>query len=139
MFEKVDHSKFFRAAFGGAGGPTLECHCGKYHVAMESDWFVRYGDEDAEAEMKGLLAREKDGDENLVLHYDCDDIRFITVNGKDYVDVCDCEGWKPYMKFIVQERINIYYFLHDSVDNFIKEAKWESDRAIIMEKLTNVF
>ena len=50
-------------------------------------------------------------DDMLVVYYEYDSVSQLEIDNKIFVDGCECEGWKPYMKFILTHRTQIRDFL----------------------------
>ena len=117
----------FIDTFTSGAGSVEDCHCGKEHVAIDSDLFTP--EEEYVETIKDFTEREAAGDD-IMLHYNCDYIETISVNGLHFIEGCECEGWKPYMNFMINERRNIRSFL-------IKMAE-EMRRAYDQEKILEI-
>ena len=129
----LDLDNAFQECFSTSAGPVLECHCGREHVCITSNYF----DENEPGDVEMIADYEKRAltDENLILHYEFDTIGEVCVAGKIYAEDCECEGWRPYMNFIISERKNIKEFLitmaekatialeHEKTFNILKDKK----------------
>lgn len=102
--------KQFLNTFCDGGATSACCSCGKEHIAMLAfdSWDdVEPGEVDA---IKLDLEERAEKDKNTILH-DVESIDLITLGGNMFVASCDCEGWKPYMDFMVNQRKDIAFFL----------------------------
>ena len=109
---EIDVDDDFMDIFTSGGATELTCNCGQRHIAIEQyySW-----DEEYEGEVDEIIASLKEEEENdidLTLHYDCDTMSMIEIAGcPSFVAGCKCEGWKPYMNWIVRQRRDIARFL----------------------------
>ena len=103
----LDLETDFLESFLTGGGAVQECDCGREHVAINSDYFDYPEDECTVFDYK----HRAETDEMLVLHDDFDYIGCIEIDRKVWADCCECRGWEPYMKFIINHRHSIRDFL----------------------------
>ena len=106
---EIDMDDAFMSTFCDAGAVEAYCNCGRTHMAMLS-----YGDMTVDQSVKKIyddLEIEAEKNNMLVLHYDHDCMDIITLADKVFVAGCECEGWKPYMNFIIDQRLEIAEFL----------------------------
>ena len=109
-FEIEVEDQFLRTFLSG-GATSASCNCGKEHIAMLAfDYWddVEPGEVDA---IKLDLAKRAEKDKDTVLHYENESIDLIELGGNMFVADCECEGWKPYMNFMVEGRKDIAIFL----------------------------
>lgn len=122
---ELDVDYKFIQRFCDAGQSEVMCHCNRNHIAIPS----YYGwSEEYEGEVDEIIASiEEDAkkDESIILHYDVDSIDIITLAGLPFVLGCDCEGWKPYMEFMVNQRKQIAEFLIDVDKEFKRLQSYE--------------
>ena len=102
-----------RFVMGGTFNPT--CDCGREHVAMISfdDWEFGPGEQDAD-ELRADYEEMAKKDSTLVLNYEFDGFDLIELGKRVFVYGCECEGWRPYMNFIIEQRKQIAEFLVDT-------------------------
>jgi len=78
-------------------------------IQME-DWEF-YDDEQSLEMLQASYVEMAALDDNLILDYDNHGFSMIEVAGFYFVDGCECEGWRPYMDFLFEERKYIAQFL----------------------------
>ena len=98
----------FQQCFTRAGSPTVDCHCGREHVCINSYAFSEAWED--QKIVKEYIERDKT-DENLILNGIEDTLCVVEVNGLIFAEDCECKGWEPYMKFILRDRTQIRDFL----------------------------
>lgn len=108
---EIDMDDDFMRIFCNAGATEAYCNCGRTHMAMLSydNW-----DDEPPGVVEDIIQsfeREAKLDNNLVLDYENDSMSLMEVGNKVFVAGCECEGWKPYMNFIVEQRKEIADFL----------------------------
>lgn len=106
-FLDLDVADTFQECFSYYSASVVECECGREHVCINSYYWE--DDEDHEA-VKAYRERALT-DENLVINEEYDTIREVHIAGKKFAEDCQCEGWKPYMEFIINNRKEIKQFL----------------------------
>jgi len=122
----------FQECFTRFGSHLSECDCGKEHFCIDGYGFDDYSTE----EMQNIIERAKT-DENMVMHREFDHVSVLELAGRRYVVGCDCEGWRPYMEFILRHRVHIKDFLitvadkaeialeHEKTFNILKDKKFK--------------
>lgn len=105
--DEINFEDEFIDTFTLTGGGVEECHCGKTHVAIESDYLL---DLDEGNEMRDDFIKRAKTDENLELHYGVEAVYMVVINN-EYVAECDCRGWEPYMKLFLNNKSIIAEFL----------------------------
>jgi hypothetical protein len=122
---ELDLDNIFQDCFTTSAGPVVECNCGREHVCITSDYF-----ENDDKEMIANYYERAKTDKNLILNMEYDTIAQVEVGGKQFVEDCECEGWKPFMQFIISERKNI--------KNFLIRLSQKAQQALEHEKVFNV-
>jgi len=105
----IDLDNDFSNCFTSSAGPVTDCHCGREHVCINSNYFDAQSEEDAD--MLNDYITRAETDKNLILDYEYDSQTLIEVDQKYFVYGCECEGWRPYMNFIMDHRRQIRDFL----------------------------
>ena len=72
-----------------------------------------YFDEEDEDDMAIVETYKKraETEDKLIINYEYDAVSQIEIDNKIFVADCECEGWAPYMNFIVHHRRQIRDFL----------------------------
>ena len=131
---EIDIEDDFLEIFTSGGATELTCKCGQRHIAIEQyySW-----DEDHEGQIDEIVASLKEEEENdidLTLHYDCDSMAMIEFHdGPSFVAGCKCEGWRPYMNWIIHQRRDIARFLI-ATSREIKRVQRYEDVMDVLEK-----
>jgi len=116
----------FIEQFTSGGSSEVLCQCGRNHVAMRA-WDGWDNDDDFDiAEAKLQYEEQAEKDDMLILNYEYDSIGVMEVGGVIFVPECECEGWKPYMKFMVDNRRDIAEFLLNVSEEIKKLQKYEN-------------
>lgn len=98
-------SNEFLGVLRGGGGPVIECHCGRVHVAIESRYLT-------ENEKEDYRAQHQRDPEAFVLCDGVDGISYKSLyNLQPYVHDCVCNAYAPYEAFIWSEREVIHSFM----------------------------
>jgi len=130
----LDLDAEFKECFTRFGSPVIECNCGREHVCINSYYFKN--DDDDVQMAKDYRERAKT-DEKIVLNEIDDDQSVYIFNHVRFAEDCECEGWKPYMSFILNERTHIRDFLikvadkaeialeHEQTFNILKDKKFK--------------
>ena len=128
----IDLDDDFSRSFTSSAGAVTDCHCGREHVCINSNYFDPEDEHDA-----GMIAdyhTRDETDENLVLDYEYDSQTLLMVGDKWFVYGCECEGWKPYMNFIIQHRRQIRDFLVMISDRAEQALEHEKSYNILKNK-----
>ena len=125
----IDLKEDFLESFTSAGTPVVECDCGREHVCINSDYFksdfeINYEEYEADYREKART------NEKVILCEEYDSIRVIEINGRYFAEDCECQGWKPYMNFILQYR--------SQIKEFLIRTSAQANRALEHEKTFNV-
>lgn len=133
----LELDEIFWSAFLSGGGFSMDCHCGKNHIAIETidEWDEWDADPHGVVDMKLSYQEMAKNDDNLILHYDCDSIHYITLANRHFVYDCDCEGWKPYMDFLFSQRKEIAHFLLGAQ----KELRRLNDQADLIDMVAKEY
>lgn len=124
----------FQSCFLTSGGAVTECECGREHVAIDSCYL---DDEEGQEMIKDFRERAKT-DKNFILHDGVDSIGQIEVAGHYFAEDCECEGWKPYMNFILNNRREIKRFLIQVSDAAQIALEHEKTFNVLKDKKLNV-
>lgn len=130
---ELELDEVFQDCFIRGAGPVIECECGREHVAINSEYF--------DAEDEGMVAEyieRAETNDKLVLHYDCDAIGQISLAGRMWAETCECNGWKPYMEFIVSNRSQIKDFLIQIADKAQIALEHEKTFNVLKDKKNDV-
>ena len=112
--------------FTSGGSSEVRCQCGRNHVAMRA-WDGWDHDDDFDIdEARQVYEERAEEDDMLVLEYDYDSIAVMEVGGAIFVPECECEGWKQYMKFMVDNRKDIAEFLLNVSKEIRRIQRYES-------------
>lgn len=133
---EIDMDDDFMRTFSNAGATEAYCSCGRTHYAMLSydDWNDSYfSDEMSSSNIIANLEAEAEKNDLMVLDYESDAVDLMTVGNKIFVAGCECEGWKPYMNFIVEQRKEIAKFLIETSKE-IKRIQSYEEVMDILEK-----
>lgn len=104
----LDLDEEFQSIFTNWGTHIGECNCGRTHVCIDSYAFNQ--DEEHEKIKEDMIKLSKE-DNKVILHHGYDHVSVMEIAGRHFVEDCECEGWRPYMDFIMQHRIRIKDFL----------------------------
>jgi len=111
----IDFSEAFWDCWSGTGSVVADCNCGKTHVAMNSidlGWYSSPDENDDHATAVAYFEEMAKNNPNMILDYgDFDTFTILELAGRGFVYGCECEGWKPYMNFIINSRYDIKEFL----------------------------
>lgn len=110
---EIDMDDDFIKAFTTGGSPNASCSCGREHVSMlQYDyWDADPNDPMDIANIKTNYEEMAVNDDFLILDYEFDSFELMEVSNHVFVVGCECEGWRPYMNFMINERKNIAQFL----------------------------
>lgn len=99
----------------GAGGPSIYCHCGRTHVAIDSSDM----DDD---ERKHYVERHKEKPSAYVLVDGVDSVTSTFIDGGEVVDGCECGLMARYEKFVSANRKEILAYFRAVADKAEREA-----------------
>jgi hypothetical protein len=115
-------SEHMENAFRCGGGIRFTCHCGRTHFEdreCAGDW--------DNSELEGLReAFHRDPDKTIACAYS---VTYATINGREYVLGCPCNGLRVYEDFLWNHRRGIAeYLAARAVD---QKAAAELDHALV--------
>jgi len=108
---EIDMDAAFMRTFCNAGAPHADCDCGRTHISMlQYDCWDDQEPNEVENIRKSI---EDEAEENdmIILEYENAYIDLMEIGSKVFVAGCECEGWKPYMNFMIDQRKEIAEFL----------------------------
>jgi hypothetical protein len=104
IYSDTPASDDFNACFPGGGGISVECTCGRRHVAIDSR-------DIREDEVERYLEWAKEDPEGIILEYNIDYVHYAMIQGNAFVDDCPCNGMAPYEKLFWNYRENMRQYL----------------------------
>jgi len=119
MHVEINMDEEFADRFVVGGSPNPMCSCGRTHVAMKTfdDWDcdIEHCDIEHRAEeIRVDYEEQAETNDQLILDYEHDSLEIIELGNRVFVYGCECEGWRPYMNFIIEQRKQIAEFLIDT-------------------------
>jgi 2-phosphoglycerate kinase len=128
----LDLDSIFQECFTSSHGAVTECECGREHVCIENQ---DYFDPIIDIEMiEDYWNRAANEDDMIVIHTEYDTIGSIKVGGHYFAEDCECQGWKKYMEFIVNNRREIKDFLVAMADKAQIALEHEKSFNILKDK-----
>ena len=129
---EIDMDRDFQDIFTSGGTLNAECHCGRQHISMHGmDYWDFSEGESTPEEMRAEWEDDAETDPMLVLDYENDGQCLIELGGKIFVVGCECEGWKPYMEFLIGQRQRIAKFLVETSKEIKRIQSYEEVMEIL--------
>jgi hypothetical protein len=114
----------FVGCFVGGGSPNVECHCGRNHIAIESD----YLSDDERAYYNDENVKDPDG---WIFEYGIDTIHYVNIGDKQFVDGCPCNGPRHYENLFWEHRKEYRRYLTIVKMKLLSQAadvgEWQED------------
>jgi len=125
-------SELFERVIINAGSLVIDCElCGRTHFAtMESGIY-------GEGELEELLEKAKNNPEKYIQDPSYDMISWGTIDGKQAVIGCPCNGLRKYEDFIWHNRTVILEYLERRTAETLKRAKRDVENVERAKKANN--